>query len=297
MKNDAFSEYHPIVNFTFFAFVLFFSMFLRHPAAQFISLFTAVLYAFQCGGKNALKPTVFAGLPLIIFTMIVNPVFNHAGVTVLSFFPNGNPLTSESVMYGLSSGIMLCTVLVWFYNFNRIMTSDKFVYLFGKIIPALSLVLSMALRFIPRFIKQFSVVREAQKCIGRDTDSGNIFRRIKNTVAVFSVMVTWSLENSIDTADSMKSRGFGLRGRTSFSIYKFGYRDKTVLSVIMFCGITGLSAFASGGFAFQYFPSIRCVPATPVTVGVQVIYFILCIIPFAINEREARKWNALRSKI
>lgn len=297
MRNDAFAEYHPTVNFTFFAFVLFFSMVLRHPAAQLISLFTAVLYAFQCGGKSALKPTVFAGLPLIFFTAIINPAFNHAGVTVLSFLPNGNPLTLESVMYGLSSGVMLCTVLVWFYNFNRVMTSDKFVYLFGKIIPALSLVLSMALRFIPRFIKQFSVVRDAQKCIGRDTDSGNILRRFKNTVAVFSVMVTWSLENSIETADSMKSRGYGLRERTAFSIYKFEPRDKTALFLILFCGIAVLSVFVSRGLAFQYFPSIRCVPATPVTVGAQIIYFVLCIIPFANNEREAKKWTALHSKI
>ena len=105
------------------------------------------------------------------------------------------------------------------------MTSDKFVYLFGRLIPALSLVLSMALRFVPKFQAQFHVVSEAQRCIGRDVSDGGVIRRIRNAVTIFSIMLTWSLENAIETADSMKSRGYGLPGRTAFSIYRFDDRD------------------------------------------------------------------------
>lgn len=61
---------------------------------------------------------------------------------------------------------MMVTVITWFSCCNVVMTSDKFVYLFGKLIPALSLILSMTLRFVPRFTAQIKVVTQAQRCVG-----------------------------------------------------------------------------------------------------------------------------------
>ena len=85
------------------------------------------------------------------------------------------------------------------------------MYLFGRVIPALSLVLSMTLRFVPLFRRQLEVVRQAQFCIGRDASCGSVWQRVRRAVTIFSIMVTWALENAIETADSMKSRGYGLR--------------------------------------------------------------------------------------
>lgn len=96
------------------------------------------------------------------------------------------------------------------------MTSDKFVYLFGRIIPALSLVLSMSLRFVPRFTAQIKVISNAQKCVGRDVGSGGLIKRAKQGIKILSILVTWALENAIDTADSMKDRGYGLPGAPPF---------------------------------------------------------------------------------
>lgn len=76
--------------------------------------------------------------------------------------------------------------------------------------------LPMALRFIPKFKAQMQTVSEAQACIGRDTKNGSVFRRVGNAVKIFSIMVTWSLENAIETADSMRSRGWFSAGRISF---------------------------------------------------------------------------------
>jgi hypothetical protein len=49
----------------------------------------------------------------------------------------------ESIVYGLAAAFMFVTVIIWFSCFNAVMTSDKFIYLFGKVIPALSLILAM----------------------------------------------------------------------------------------------------------------------------------------------------------
>ena len=104
---------------------------------------------------------------MAVFAALVNPAFNHEGATILTYLPSGNPLTLESMLYGAAAAVMLASVVLWFSSYNEVMTSDKFVYLFGRVIPALSLVLSMSLRFIPKFKVQMQTVSEAQACIGQ----------------------------------------------------------------------------------------------------------------------------------
>lgn len=290
---DAFQKYHPLVNFLYFVLVLGLSMVLNHPAAQGISFLCAVLYAVQIEGKRAVLFTLKYCLPMLLLMAFMNPAFNHAGVTILLYFPNGNPLTLESILYGFSAGGMLVTVLIWFVSFNRVITSDKFIYLFGRIIPAMSLVLSMTLRFIPKFKHQMSLVVEAQRSIGRDISTGSLLKRTKTAIVVLSIMITWALENAIETADSMKSRGYGLKGRSAFSIYQFDDRDQAALAWLLFCGIYLISGCMAGGLAFRYFPSIRWAPVNSLSVSFFLIYGGLCLTPVIMNASEDRKWRAL----
>ena len=213
------------------------------------------------------------------------------------YFPTGNPLTLESICYGLSAVIMIAAVMLWFLNFNRVITSDKFVYLFGRIIPALSLVLSMTLRFVPKFKAQMNTVIDVQRNIGRDISNGKIWQRIKIAVTVFSIMLTWSLENAIETADSMKSRGYGLKGRTAFSIYCFEERDKLAIGYLLFCGFYLLCGTFGSAFGFRFFPDIRCAPITPITVSFHIVYLGMCGLPMILNAIEEKKWKAIHSNM
>lgn len=215
--------------------VIAFTMFFMHPVSLGISLGAALAYAVYLRGRKAIRFSLVFMLPMMVMAALINPAFNHEGATLLTYLPSGNPLTLESILYGLAAAAMLAAVVTWFSCYTAVMTSDKFVYLFGRIIPALSLVLSMALRFVPKFQAQFHVVSEAQRCIGRDVSDGGVIRRIRNAVTIFSIMLTWSLENAIETADSMKSRGYGLPGRTAFSIYRFDDRDKMALGWLLYC--------------------------------------------------------------
>ena len=293
---DCFSTYHPVVNFVFFAEVLGFSMFLLHPVCLVISLLCGAGYALCLNGRKAVGLCLKAVLPMMVFTAILNPIFSHEGITILTYLPSGNPLTLESVLYGLAAAAMLGAVVLWFSCFSAVITSDKFVYLFGRIIPALSLVLSMALRFVPRFGQQLRVVTRAQKCIGRDPSRGSLLHRIKCAGAILSVMVTWSLENGIDTADSMKSRGYGLPGRTAFSIFRFDKRDKQALIVLILLGADVLAGAALECLTWRYFPSVKWSTA-PLSLAVLAAYGALCAFPIILNRKEARKWKALRSNI
>ncbi|MDR2615627.1 MAG: energy-coupling factor transporter transmembrane protein EcfT, partial [Oscillospiraceae bacterium] len=140
-NRDTFSGYHPIVNFTYFALVIAFSMVFTSPYCLVSSLICAFSYSVYLNGRRALRFSLAYMLPMLIFAALFNPAFNHEGATILTYLPSGNPLTLESIVYGAASAAMLVTVISWFSCFNAVITSDKFVYLFGRVIPALSLIL------------------------------------------------------------------------------------------------------------------------------------------------------------
>ena len=290
---DSFQKYHPIVNMTYFALVIGFSLVLVHPLAQGIALITASAYMVSVDGKKGVTYLLKFCLPTVLVTAFMNPAFNHEGTTILLYFPNGNPLTLESILYGVSAGCMLITILIWFSSFNRIMTSDKFIYLFGRVIPALSLILSMILRFVPRLKAQMDTVAEAQKSIGRDVASGSLWQRMKTAVVILSIVITWSLENAIETADSMKSRGYGLKGRTAFAIYRFDDRDKYTLGWLLFCGLFLTTGTMVSAFGFRYFPNIRYAALDRTTIPFYLVYFCMCITPVVVNVIEEKKWKTI----
>ena len=295
--HDSFAEYHPFVNFIYFALVISFSLVLTHPLAQGIAFLSAIIYLRSVSGKESIQFLLKYCIPMVGITAFVNPAFNHEGMTILRYFSNGNPLTLESILYGFSSGILLVTILLWFTSFHRVMTSDKFIYLFGKVIPALSLVLSMTLRFVPRLKTQMNTVAESQKCIGRDVSNGSLWSRMKTAALIFSITLTWSLENAIETADSMKSHGYGLKGRSAYSIYCFEERDKYVLIWFLFCFLFVIAGTILMAFGFRYFPNIRYAALDESTIPFYLVYFSLCITPVVINWKEERKWKTIYSNM
>ena len=294
---DTFSDCHPAVNFAYFALVLAFSMTLMHPVCLLISLTGACCCLARLHGLRELGHSARWLVPMALLAALVNPAFVHQGVTILTYLPSGNPLTLESILYGLAAALLLASVVLWFRCFSAVMTSDKFIYLFGRAIPALSLVLSMTLRFVPRFRRQFHTVAQAQRFMGRDTSSGSPLQRARNAMKVFSIMVTWSLENAIETADSMRSRGYGLPGRTAFSIYRFDDRDKTALAWLCFCGVYLISGWMAGGTYFRYYPTVKSVVLTPMTVSFMCVYLALVLTPVILDRKEDRQWKSLQSTI
>ncbi len=294
---NEFKTYHPIVNFTYFLFVIAFSCIFLHPVCLFISLISGFTYSAIQKGKKQIRKNLIYMLSLVLITAIINPLFNHQGVTIIEYLPSGNPLTLESLIYGLCAGLMLASVISHFSCYNEVMTSDKFLYLFGKIIPSMSLILSMTLRFVPKFAAQLKIVTNAQKGMGRDTKNGSLIKRLKHGLNILSIMTTWSLENAIETADSMKSRGYGMPQRTAFSIFTFDKRDKKALIYILFLGSYIIVGSLMGKMDFNFFPFIKSSEVSLFSVSIFWAYLLLFVCPIIIELWEVRKWKALVSKI
>lgn len=294
---DSVSGLHPAISFLFFVFVLLVTLLMLHPAFLLCSFLAAAVYLWYLKGFLHLLRQLAYLLPLMLFACLLNTLFNHQGVTTLFYLPNGNPITLEATLYGLASAATVCSVILWFGCYHCVITSDKFLYLFGRIIPALALLLSMALRFVPRFQTHMRRVITAQRAIGHDLAQGKRIQRIRYGGRILSITLTWALENGIVTADSMKSRGYGSCRRTHFSLYRFDRRDAIMLGgmlVLMALVCVGIS----GNFlSIRYYPSILLNPVTVWSVLSVLAFGLFCFLPILLNGKEALAWRRLQSKI
>ncbi|MBQ6431995.1 MAG: energy-coupling factor transporter transmembrane protein EcfT [Oscillospiraceae bacterium] len=283
----AFARRHPSINFIFFVVVLLLTMMTEHPAIALLSLLIAVSFALCCvGGKRLLRQLRLI-VPLMLLAAILNPLTSKLGETVLFRFPWGSVCTLEAVLYGVFAAIRLAAVLFWFVCWNSVITSDKFLYLFGGAFPSLSLTLCMGLRFVPRLLRRMREVSQTQKCLQPDK------RGLRHAGRVVSVTVTWAFESAMDTANSMKSRGYGLRGRTAYSPYRFAAQDAVALAWIVLLGAAALTGRFSGWYAFEFYPTLNgehgiCTVISAACFGVLAAY------PLISEGKEALSWRVLR---
>lgn len=295
MMHDAMEGIHPIVVFVFFAFALIMPMLFLHPVFIFISFITGTIWSFFMNGKRAISFLCKIIFPLTLIVSVLNPLFNHQGITVL-FYLKDNPITKESIFYGLTAALMFGTVLIWFSCFNSIVTSDKIIYLFGNLLPSISILITMVLRFVPLYKQQIKKISIAMRAQGFDYSDGNLLERAKHGLSIFSALITWGLESSVVTADSMRSRGHGLVKRSTYSRYRFDKRD-ILISIVLMIGI-GFIGIASGFKAvyFSFYPFIKQNSWNALAIACVIVYSIILLIPIILNLGEIAAWHRLKLK-
>lgn len=284
----AFSEHNPIAIFVHFMLTIIIAMFIQNPIILLLALFGSILYYAVTFRKISAKTLIFWIL-LFLLISLINPIFSHKGETVLLFI-NGKAITLEALFYGINNGIMILAVMIWFLVFSEIMTSDKVMYIFGKFSPRLALLISMSLRYIPLYRQRASIINNAQKTMGLYKES-NIVDNVKGGMRVTSSLITWSLETSVDTADSFAARGGELKHRSSFSLFKFRKNDTVliIISIVLFSAV--ISAQAVGILSVDYYASgnfFSKLSFEIIAIMAYSAYFILSVIPF-ILEISARK--------
>lgn len=289
---DEFSRYHPVVNLIFYLLVLGTTMFQMSMGLVFISLFSAVVYYFMLKKTEGLKYCAVV-VGIIIVSAIINPLFSHKGGTLLFYLFTGNPVTLESIIYGLISAIIIGTMLLWFSTFNQVMGVERILGAIGKMLPNVSLLITMIMRFIPQYTRHQRKVSMVNKVNKRNYGIGRIIDNIKEGSRTFSITTTWALENSIYTADSMKARGFGTGRRTNYSNYKFQKRDYLLIGWLVILWLVVVFSLEREKVYTYYYPFIQIKN----NVVVYLIYSLLCLTPVLINVKEEIRWLILKSKI
>ena len=288
-----FEACHPAVNFIFFAAVLYGSASFRHPVFLTIAYLCAFAYSVKRRGKRAVLFNLCL-LPLVAAFALYYSSYHHFGVTVLKKNFVDNNMTLESLVYGLVIGLRFATVCMWLESMFQVVSSDKVVYLFGKISPLLSLFLTILLRLIPRIGLEARRINLAQKGIGRGSNQGNIFRRFINCLRIFSMLITWMISALALESDSMRSRGSLLRGRTAFSIYRFDNRDRAFVIALFSCITMTAMGVILGASKMWYNPRIIWRPLNGISVVTAIGYLALCMMPMGLELWTEYRFCAAR---
>lgn len=246
--------FHPVTLIIFYTAMVVPLMLVNNPIFTSVSLVGALIIflMLRSGGKVGRELSGY--LIIFIIMSLVNPLFVHRGSTPL-FFLNGKAITKEALLYGINSSLQLVTAVIWCRGFSVVMTSDRLFCLTGKLSPKISAMLTMAVRFIPDMLRQAGKI-SAYSRISGEYNMKTFVGRVKRILGIFSALVTWSIESAVQTADSMKARGFELGGRTSYSKFRFAVEDGAliILSVIS-CAIS----FVLGSRAnIVFYPTVYC---------------------------------------
>ncbi len=278
---------HPLPLFIYFVLVLILTMGMTSPIMITVSMVIVSIYEIVLVGKKAWWKKMKGLLWLLLFVSLGNMLFSHRGLTIL-FYLNDNAITLEAFYYGLFMGGMLMTAILWFDLFQLLCDSEKLRFLFGKTMPSLGLIISMTLHFIPMLQKRLAVIRQAQRGMGRGNDDG-LIARIKQTGKEYSILISWSLENAIETSDAMTARGYGNRRRSCFHTYVFHVRDGIFLAIAI--GLFVIAAIGTFrlGYRVFYYPSIIFPQVDMGLVVCYIGYLLYLCLPMVLEMRRVRR--------
>ena len=283
---------HPAVNLIYFTAVLIGMITFRHPVFLVVSFLCAVAYSIK---RNSRKALIFdlCLLPLIAAFALYYSAYTHFGITVLSRNMAGNNITLESLVYGIVLGVTGAGVCIWFSCVFSVVTTDKIVYLFGRLSPGLSLFLAVSLRMVPRIRQEAKRINMAQQGIGRGANQGSLWQRFRNGLRIFSMLVTWTIDSLTMVSESMRSRGGSLRGRRAFSIYRFDNRDRAYVIGMFLCLTLTMMAVLLGQTDMVYDPEIIWTRVNPLfCVG----YGVLCLMPLALEILTELRFRKARQR-
>ena len=291
-----FERCHPAVNFIYFAAVIAGTLIFKHPVFLAISYICAFIYSVK---RNGLRGLVFdlVLVPLIVAFTWYYITYHHFGMTVIWQNAIGNNMTLEALLYGVSLGVMIAAVLMWFSCVHSIFTADKVVYLFGRVSPHLALFLAVLLRMVPRIKREAGRINTAQKGIGLGSNQGGVIRRVRNWLRIFSMMISWVIEAFGAASDSMRSRGSLLRGRRAFSIYRFDNRDRSYVVVMFFFVTVTVMAVLLRQTTASFSPRIIISPITAMSFVFFICYAALCLMPLALELWTEYRFNQARKQM
>lgn len=219
-----FENLHPVVLMIFFAGILIPNMFLMNPGMSLVTWIAGFIWLLIMKRGKVLN-RILVLLVSVIVMALVNGLFSHEGATEL-FFINKNPVTLESIKYGAVTGLMFAVVIMWFGIFSEVMTGDKIMSLFRRM-PKTGLLIALVMNLVPRYIDRFKKVSMGVR-INNKTEQNK-----ESLMKILSAVLTWALENCMETAGLMEARGYD-KARKTFKIYRFNAEDAVMLAAIIF---------------------------------------------------------------
>lgn len=281
---------HPAVAFFYFLGVIGITMVVREPLLQVIMLVCS--WCMEDYLNHGIKLKVIRKRSLLCFMIVflgalINGLTYHDGVTILLYI-NDNPITGEALLYGATFGIMLVSAICWFRVYEKVITQEKFLYLFGRIAPSLALTISMIFRYIPLLKRRYNEIHLANEALGA-YNNRSAFRSIGNSAHEFSVLVSWSLEESIETARQMEAKGYGYGRRSSYHRFVFTKMDRVRMVIITIGLVAVVVALAFGGAKAYFYPTFEYKSSLIMRIVTDVLTIALMGLPLMFDVRRNMK--------
>lgn len=290
-----FENYHPGINFIFFLFSMIFIFYFNHPVYVSIAFLSYFAYSIKLNGKREIIFNSILVLFVVIYCLWYS-YYNHFGITNIRKNFIGNNITVEALFYGLVRGMQAAAFIMNFACMLAVFSMDKVIYLAGRLFPRLSLFISIFLRSFSRIRERNADVNISRKGIGMGKGQSKVIGDIRNRLSILSIIITWTLEDYIESSLSMKCRGYTLKHRTSFSIYRFDNRDRSLV-IMLFIGITlAFMAAALNQTNILYDPEIIMYRPKGWSYIFYLSYACFCFLPMGIELLNSIKYKRINKE-
>ena len=183
---------------------------------------------------RGMKPVVF----ILIFTAVLN-LFYTPGEHVLFHFWILT-VTMEGVVNAFFMVIRILMLFLLTYTTSPILLTDGLESLLGPLkkikvpVHELSMMMSIALRFIPTLIEETDKIMSAQRARGADFESGNLLQRAKSLIPLLVPLFISAFRRADELAVAMECRCYhGGEGRTRLRQLRYATRDWAVLAFFL----------------------------------------------------------------
>ena len=185
---------------------------------------------------RGMKPLLF----ILLFTAILNLFFTPGETVLLSFWQI--TITLEGVVRAvymlLRILLLICATFLLTYTTSPISLTDGLESLLGPLkhikvpVHELSMMMCIALRFIPTLIEETDKIMSAQKARGADFESGSLMSRVKALIPILIPLFVSAFRRADELATAMECRCYhGGEGRTKMKLLRYHSGDLTAFGV------------------------------------------------------------------
>lgn len=234
---------------------------------NFISLFFCL---FVGVGVIALSKipvkTVIKGLKpiflIVIITSVLQIAYVKTGIMLVDFWKiqitSGGVLTAIFMALRISLLIVMSTMLTYTTSPTSLTNGlDRIFAPFKKIgldFHTVTMIMTIALRFIPTLIEEVDKIMSAQKSRGANFEQGSLMKRAKALIPLFIPLLFNSIRRAYELANAMTCRCYnGGKGKTIMNALKFSRHDYlTLLGVIALVGVVVILNIFCGEYNAEF---------------------------------------------
>lgn len=338
------TEIHPGILIVYYL-ILALSAFLFSNPYYMITFIVLMLFLIYLQGvRSELVNVMKIFIPLGALIIIINPLFIYEGAHRIylwgSYF-----ITLEALVYGFLMAGTFLIVLLALSSYNKTVSYQEMLYILSKKLPVISMVLVMALRFIPLLnsraveieklfklenreylnsedalesssedenliqgdeelnldLKNGEGIESRQADIKSDSKIINkvasskrgrkLIEKARNVGNIMGVTVSWSLEEAMFTAKSMKARGYNATQRSSYLSFHLKRADYCFIAfLIIVLGILAVGLTQGYGYINVY-PSLDF-SFHDLPMNIYYLAFVLLLMPLIYLElKEVWIWR------